>query len=138
MREPLSVLREIKRLLEPRGCALLRMPYADSYAWRTYRTNWVQLDAPRHLFLHTERSMRHLSEAAGLRVADIRFDSTEFQFLGSEQYIKGIPLVDPRSFLENPKSDLFTATEIGSFAQKAVELNLQGAGDQACFFLDRQ
>jgi 2-polyprenyl-3-methyl-5-hydroxy-6-metoxy-1,4-benzoquinol methylase len=137
MRDPLSALVEIRRLLNPDGCALLRMPYADSYAWRKYRTHWVQLDAPRHLILHTGKSMRILSEAAGLRLSDITFDSTEFQFLGSEQYLQDIPLIDPRSFLENPGNSLFTSTEIGSFSKKAVELNLQGEGDQACFFLNR-
>lgn len=138
MPDPLAALREIRRLLKANGCALLRMPYADCYAWRKYGTSWVQLDPPRHLFLHTDRSMNILAREAGLQVREITFDSTEFQFLGSEQYLRDIPLRDPRSFSENPKNSPFTRSEIAGFSRKALELNLKGEGDQACFYMSRR
>jgi hypothetical protein len=33
-----------------------------AFAWEKYGVNWVQLDAPRHLFLYTERSFRLLAK----------------------------------------------------------------------------
>ncbi len=135
MPDPLSSLKEIRRLLKPDGCALLRMPYADCYAWRKYGIHWVQLDPPRHLFVHTRRSMSILGGEAGLNLDDITFDSTDFQFLGSEQYVRDIPLRDPRSFFENPKKSPFSGKEIRSFSRRAAELNLNGEGDQACFYM---
>ena len=139
MPEPLTALKEIRRLLKPDGCALLRMPYADCHVWRKYGTNWIQLDPPRHLFLQTERSMNILTREAGLKLREITFDSTEFQFLGSEQYVRDIPLRrDPRSFAENPKNSPFSRSEIAGFSRKALELNLKGEGDQACFYMSRR
>jgi 2-polyprenyl-3-methyl-5-hydroxy-6-metoxy-1,4-benzoquinol methylase len=36
-----SVMHSVRRLLSPGGCVLIRIPVAGSYAWRTYRENWV-------------------------------------------------------------------------------------------------
>lgn len=132
---PAETLHKVYRLLRPGRFALIRIPVADSYAWRTYGTNWVQLDAPRHFFLHTQRSMQLLAEAAGFEVTDVVHDSWDFQFWGSEQYIRDIPLHDPRSISENSEQAIFSADEIQQFAAKAAGLNRAGDGDAACFYL---
>src|SRR6185312_6539918 len=79
MAEPLYVLKEIYRLLKRDRVALIRIPVVPSYAWRTYGVNWVQLDAPRHLFLHSVSSMKFLSEKAGFETQEIVYDSSDFQ-----------------------------------------------------------
>jgi hypothetical protein len=114
---------------------VIRVPVADSWAWRAYGTDWVQLDAPRHLFLHTRQSIELLSKRAGLKVVRVFHDSYAFQFWGSEQYRRGIPLRDPRSYGEDPQTDLFTATEIAEFERRSVKLNREAAGDSAGFVL---
>ena len=130
-------MHHIVRLLKPEGVALVRIPVADSWAWRHYGADWVQLDPPRHLFLHTRRSMDLLAAAAGLKVERVVHDSTAFQFWGSEQYRRGIPLQDPRSYARNPRASAFSAGEIRTFEARAAELNACGEGDQACFYLRR-
>jgi SAM-dependent methyltransferase len=137
MPQPQAVLDRIFRLLQPGGTVLVRIPIADSFAWRRYGTNWVQLDAPRHLFLHTKMSMALLASRSGFTITDVRYDSSAFQFWGSEQYLRGIPLRSPRSYAENPGRSMFSQRQIVDFERRARELNEAAEGDQAVFFLRR-
>lgn len=92
MPDPRSTARAIADRLAPGGCCIVRVPTVSSWAWRHYGCNWVQLDAPRHLFLHSQESMRLLFEGAGLRVTAIEYDSTNLQLWGSECYERGYAL----------------------------------------------
>lgn len=133
--DPLGTLRTLSRLLGRGKKVLLRIPIASA-AWKRYGEDWVQLDAPRHFYLHTERSMEVLAKEAGFTVADIRYDSTAFQFWGSEQYRLGIPLNDPRSYSVSPAGSPFTPDRIREFEAEATVWNRKGEGDQACFILE--
>lgn len=131
---PLESLIEISRLLARNKFALIRLPLVN-FAWEKYGTNWVQLDAPRHLFLYTERGFRLLAEKAGFSVEKVIYDSTAFQFYGSEQYLQDIPLNDERTNTNDISKGIFTQEQIDSWERQAKELNAQGKGDQASFFL---
>ena len=135
MAEPLSVLKKIYQLLLPNGYVLIRIPVSSSYAWREYDLNWVQLDAPRHLFLHSIESMQLLAKQAGFQMKDIVFDSSAFQFWGSEQYLHDIPLRADNSYLVNPDKSIFTPVQIENYKRRAKELNDKNDGDSACFYL---
>ncbi len=136
--DPLFVIQELHRLLKPGKTALLRVPVAGSWAWSVYGTDWVQMDPPRHLYLHTARSIGLLAEKAGFRLAETVYDSIDFQFWGSEMYKKGIALTDSRSPWIHPKNDaLFPAEQMQQYREKSLELNRQGKGDQACFYLEK-
>jgi SAM-dependent methyltransferase len=137
MSEPRAALRQVERLLRPGGSALIRVPVADSYAWRTYGANWLQLDPPRHLFVPTQRSIRLLAADAGLQVAKVVFDSHAVQFWGSEQYRMDIPLHDSRSYLTDPSASPFSTRDIARFDARSASLNAAADGDQACFFLKK-
>jgi len=123
-----------KRLSED-GMCLLRMPTVSSYAWEHYGVNWVQLDAPRHLYLHSVESLTRLATKVGFRLQKLLYDSTDFQFWGSEQYVRDIPLRSERSYLENPERSIFSPEETRTFRRRADDLNRQGRGDQAAFYL---
>ncbi|MDW8309867.1 MAG: class I SAM-dependent methyltransferase [Verrucomicrobiales bacterium] len=136
MPEPRASLRALRARLRPGGWVLIRIPVAGSHAWKRYGSNWVQLDAPRHLFLHTPRSLELLAAEAGLRIAEVFYDSRAFQFWGSEQYRRDIPLHDPRSPFRNPEGQtLFSREQMAAWAREAEALNARGEGDQACFYL---
>jgi SAM-dependent methyltransferase len=137
MDNPKAVLLDISRVLTPDGCAVIRIPIAASFAWKYYGINWVQLDAPRHLYLHTVESMKILSMETDLEVVDVNFDSSEFQFCGSEQYALGIPLTDKKSYWFG-KSDIFTRQQIKEYKKRAFQLNESGEGDQACFVFKKR
>tara|TARA_B110000503_G_scaffold79205_1_gene121681 strand:+ start:16777 stop:17739 length:963 start_codon:yes stop_codon:yes gene_type:complete len=114
-------------LLKAQGTLLIRVPLSSSWAWEHYRENWVQLDAPRHLYLHTLKSLEQLASKHGFTLKSVNFDSTKFQFTGSEQYVKDIPLI------EKEDSELFSEQALSNFERKAEILNSDGEGDQACF-----
>jgi SAM-dependent methyltransferase len=135
MPAPADVLRGLRARLNEAGSVLIRMPVADSWAARTYGPDWAQLDAPRHLFIHTRRSMAVLAEQAGMAVTRVFFDSGPFQFWGSELYRKDIPLRDPRSPYEDPRPTLFSRAEMRRFHRRAQRLNREGRGDSAGFVL---
>jgi hypothetical protein len=64
------------------------------------------------------------------------YDSSEFQFLGSEQYLLDIPLSDPRSLNSGTSKSLFSPEQIKAFVAESEQLNKQEKGDQAAFVLE--
>jgi SAM-dependent methyltransferase len=138
MPDPQEILRSVHRVLADDGLCVIRIPVSDSYAWEHYGVDWVQLDAPRHLFIHSVDSMKALADQTGLEVVKVVWDSDEFQFWGSEQYLRDIPLRDDASYLNNPSKSIFSAHEIEGFRSKAKELNALGRGDQAAFFIAKR
>jgi 2-polyprenyl-3-methyl-5-hydroxy-6-metoxy-1,4-benzoquinol methylase len=134
----LQALIKVYKLLSEGGVCLIRVPIKTDYIWNYYGINWVQIDAPRHFFLHTLNSFELLVKKSGLSIKDIVFDSTEFQFCGSEQYIKNIPLAAENSYSKNLDKSIFTKKEIEEFKKRAKELNMKKQGDQAAFFLTKK
>lgn len=134
MPDQLAVLRKLRSLLTTGGTLLLRIPVVG-YAWREYGADWVQLDAPRHFYLHSIKSVEILARGAGLEVVRVDYDSNAFQFWGSEQYRKDIALYDPRSYEVSMEQSLFTRDDIAAFSRRSRDLNARGDGDQACICL---
>ncbi len=126
--EQKKTMLSVARLLSPGGTCLIRVPTVSSSAWEEYKDRWVQLDAPRHLFLHSRASMERLATSAGLRVDQVVYDSTRFQFEGSELYRRDIPL---REMAEHPISPLQRLR----YSARARRLNARQQGDQAAFYL---
>jgi SAM-dependent methyltransferase len=122
-------------LLDRDGVLIIGIPWAESWAWEHYGVDWVQLDAPRHFFLHTSRSFKRLADDAGLYVQDVEHNSTAFQFWGSEQYRRDIPLHAPESWVVNPRRSPFRREQIRQFEERAQLLNREQRGDQVTVFL---
>lgn len=135
LENPLTVLQQARRLLSEAGQILIRIPLNDSEAARHYREHWVQLDAPRHIMLHTRKSMDLIARKSGLEIARVTYDSTDLQFWGSEQYLQDIPLFDSRSYGQSPDNSIFSKDKIKEFIAKSKHLNEREAGDQAAFVL---
>lgn len=137
MENPQQVIQHSNSLLNNNKFLLIRIPVADSYAFNHYRQNWSSLDAPRHIFLHTKKSIKILAENSGFEIKMINYDSRSWQLWGSEQYKKDIPLMDERSFYVNPSKSMFKKDEIEAFEEKTKELNNNNEGDQAEFYLQK-
>lgn len=137
MDNPFETLRSTYRLLSRNGMCLIRLPIINSFAWQKYRQNWVQLDAPRHFILHSIKSMEILCDKTNFVLNKIAYDSTEFQFWGSEQYLKDIPLTSDKSYGHDEKDTIFTKEDIEQFKKKAQQLNQMNYGDQAAFYLKK-
>jgi SAM-dependent methyltransferase len=139
--DPGESLSAARRLVAEDGWCLVRVPVADSWAYRTYGADWVQLDAPRHRFLFTHEAVSLLAMRAGFVVQSKFCDSNPFQLWGSEQYQRDIPLhpVDDDDARQRDRSgrrvDLFPDEVMRSLKQRSAALNAAGEGDQACFVL---
>lgn len=133
--DQLETVVKMSKILSENGVCLIRIPIKTEYVWNRYDVSWVQIDAPRHFFIHTIKSFTYLAKKAGLLIKDIIFDSTEFLFWGSEQYKRGIPLRAEDSYSVNPKKSIFTSKQIREFRKMAKELNMNKQGDQAAFYL---
>ena len=130
MADPASVVRHLSRLLNPGGVVVIRIPVGDCHAWHKYREFWVGLDAPRHFFLHTGRSIEILLNETDLKTDDIVFDSGPLQFIRSEKYLRGLTMSAP--------DDMFTKEEMERFGEEAKKLNQNKQGDMACFYIKKK
>jgi len=135
MPDPEAVLRQVRTVAADDHIAMIALPLSSSYAWEKYGINWVQLDAPRHFYLHTPKSMEIVADRCGYRVEKVVYNSTAFQFWGSELYLQDIPLEGPRSFGESAAKSKFSSDKIAAFEKQATDLNSSSRGDQASFYL---
>jgi SAM-dependent methyltransferase len=125
MPQQLEMLRSARKRLAPGGTCMVCIPVVG-WAWRQYGVNWCNFDAPRHLVIHTLKSLAMLAEAAGFRVDDVVYDSNEFQILTSELYANGRPQSDLKLV------DRETRNKARAFSR---ELNSKMDGDMAQFYL---
>lgn len=135
--DPQATLSAAAKLLAPDGACLVRLPLVSSAAWERYGVNWVQLDAPRHFFLHSIESLRRVAGSARMEIAKIVHDSGSLQFFGSELYLRDIPLQPVVPSEVAARAAAFTPSELEVFERQAQTLNAEGRGDQAAFYLKR-
>lgn len=129
MPDPFSVLSKLGELLKEGGAILVRIPIIDSYSWRKYGTNWVQMDAPRHIYIHTVNSFIYLCKKCGFDVKEVIYDSTEYQFVYSEKYVRGLTY--------DSTENIFSKSDVKNFRKFAHQLNQVHDGDQATFYLKK-
>lgn len=125
--DPRATLQSVRRLLAPGGRMLLRMPVMGQDAWRRYGTDWAQLDPPRHLVIYSVPAVRLLAESERFVIDHLSFDSTEFQFWGSELVAAKKP--------HAPGPEGFSEADRRRWALTAERLNRAGDGDQAVIVL---
>lgn len=116
---------EFKRLLNPGGKVLIRIPFIG-HAWELYGVNWYQIDAPRHMTIHSIKSFKFLCYKHNLRVEFISHDSNDYQFKFSEQYRLNLTLFENANFPNNLYKN---------WRKKAIMLNSENNGDQVSIML---
>ena len=137
MDHPGDTLASVAGLLAPTGRIVLRIPVASSFGWRHYGVNWVNLDAPRHFYLHTDKSIQMLAQQAGLQVSESIQEADEGVFIGSEAYARDIPMNDPRFPNSSALKRLINRRHTLTCRAKAKELNRRGESDMVCFLLSK-
>ncbi len=128
---PLETLQYVKKLLTPGGRCQIRIPVFPNAAWSTFGVNWYQIDAPRHIFLHSKESMAYLCERSGLKIEDITYDSDVSQFLISYLYMEGLCLNKIQELLDTVFC--LNGNGLAAFEKAVKESNEKGYGDHAVF-----
>ncbi|MFH6767361.1 class I SAM-dependent methyltransferase [Gaetbulibacter aquiaggeris] len=132
--EPHSSLKNIYKLLESNGALILRSPISSCYAFKKYKKNWYQIDAPRHILIPSFSGLKQMCEKLGFRLQNYFFDSDAKQFLISANYKRGIPMISQNTNILKtrfyPKGMYFTI-----FSRI---LNLKDKGDQATFIFQKK
>ncbi len=135
MADQIGMLRHMRRVLKDDGVCLIRVPVASSEVWRRYRENWVELDPPRHLVVHTQRSFEAAAKVAGLRLERAEYDDSAFGYWGSELYLSDIPLTDPDTRKARSPFANFERKQIEEFELAAQAANARQVGGRAAFYL---
>jgi SAM-dependent methyltransferase len=130
---PRDTLDAVVRLLRPGGTCLIRTPLVDSDLWLTYGLDWVELDAPRHLFVFSRVALVGLAEAAGLELVSEVDDSSFWEFVASEQYRRDIAMYDPDSWFSAPERSPVSASDIEAYRARASEINANHTAGRAGF-----
>ena len=128
--DPRATLRSCRRLLAHDGKVVVRMPIMGKFAWREYGTNWVAIEPPRHLVVYTTDGFERLARSEGFRVEKLFYDSTEYQFWGSETVVAArphSPSTGPRRY--------FTDEQLAAWRKRAHALNAAQDGDQGGYVL---
>lgn len=138
MFNPLSALQKAYSLLNKNKYLLVRIPVMGNYGWQHYKIYWCGIDAPRHIFIPSEKGMRMLAETAGFEIEKVEYDSNNYVIWCSEQYLKGIPLHDEKSWSVNRDKSLFTKEKIKEFQEKIMAENKNKNGDTAAYYLKKK
>lgn len=125
----------IAEILKPGGYCIISVPTIESYAWHKYKTYWYQLDAPRHFYLHTLRSIKLIAENAGMTIQSVHYNSTFNQFFNSEMNRNGIAFLK----IEKAKGWGKIAWKIKRYKYNKLSrlLNKRSLGDQFSIILKK-
>lgn len=134
MTDPYEALQSAKRLLKLGGVLRMSIPTYPNIAFEMFGPHWYQLDAPRHIFLHSMKSLSYLSEKAGLPIVKIEYDSNDSQFVRSFFYERGVPFWEQTSELVYK---YFQKEDILHMADTAAAVNAKGYGDHVKVWLQK-
>lgn len=125
MTDPLEVLKSARRLLKDDGILEMTIPTYPNIAFEQFGPHWYQLDAPRHIFLHSKESLAYLAEKSGMAISDIHYNSNNSQFIRSYFYEHGI------TFYEQDKLTLrcFEPEQVGRMDRASAAANGREYGD---------
>jgi SAM-dependent methyltransferase len=75
LHDPLDALRKASYILAPGGMVYIGVQNFDCFCRRILGPRWFPLEVPRHMNQFTPRVMAKFAQAAGLRLAKIRFEA---------------------------------------------------------------
>jgi SAM-dependent methyltransferase len=131
-----QTLKKAAELLNENGVIMIRIP-VNNQAFKDFGEYWYQIDAPRHFFLHSIKSLNILVKKLNLKNHGHYFDSTFMQFVGSIEYQNGLRYNSSSAYRKGNKKSLFSQKKIEEYKERAASYNRQGLGDQGVFFFKK-
>jgi 2-polyprenyl-3-methyl-5-hydroxy-6-metoxy-1,4-benzoquinol methylase len=119
---PNMLFGSVKRLLKADGQFILRIPIFPNYIWEKYKTYWIQLDPPRHLFIFSVEAIELLCNKIGLEIISVSYDSEPWSLASTEYCLSG------KSHIEF-ENNISISDEQNALCFKA---NQDKVGDQVC------
>lgn len=129
--DPLEVLKSARRLLKEEGVLYMTIPTYPNIAFERYGPHWYQLDAPRHLFLHSKESLEWLAKNSGMFVFDRKYNSNAAQFIRSYFYQHEIPYYEQEKLL----GQYFSGEEFQQLERESAAYNEKEYGDHMEVYL---
>lgn len=83
---PDETLLKMATLLNDDGYLIVGVPNFNSFNARFFKNEWMHLDAPRHLCIHTPSTIKNMLEKNGFSVKKIIYDRNISGLFGSLQY----------------------------------------------------
>lgn len=138
MPNQVDILKRLYEVLNANGKLLIRIPVMSAPLFKKYGTNLVNLDAPRHFFIHSVKSIKTLLTETGFTVYETIFDGVLFDIIASEQYKNDISIYDGRSYFVNRKKSIFTNSQIRQFKKEIKELNAKQQSSSIALFIEKK
>lgn len=82
LRDPAAALREINRIIKADGLLAIAVPNIDSFQARLFREKWFHLDAPRHFFQFSPKTLGLFLKNAGFAVQAVNHCSWQHNYVG--------------------------------------------------------
>ena len=125
-----EVLIQLNQLLTDDGRLLIRIPVFSKPLFEKYGVKLFSLDPPRHLFVHSPKSIKYIVEKHGFEILESYHDANVINIIASEQYKHDIEYGNKeKSYAVSPKISIFSAQELKTFKQQIKDLNAQGESD---------
>jgi SAM-dependent methyltransferase len=123
LHDPAAALQKCRRSLRPDGLLWIATPNLDSLGHRSFRSDWLHLDPPRHLILFDRQALERLLVQSGFGpLTWFSGRSAEFSFANSAALAR-----DVRPFTE---SELPTRLRLRARAADALALVRRQVGEE--------
>jgi len=132
---PVEALARTKDFLAPGGVVVIETPNVESWPMRIFGQYCTQFDAPRHLSLFSQATLKRCAERAGLDVVETRtFSPTTMEYTESLRYLAqalGLRKYPAPSFSATGGTEEEVARSSRSSFQKPL-MRLLHAGERLC------
>lgn len=91
---PQEVMHNANRLLKDGGQLWIKIPIFPNFLFDMFGTYWYQLDAPRHIFIPSVKTLKLLAENNGFEILRIEYKTTNGCMVRSFLYQHGITYRD--------------------------------------------
>lgn len=135
--DPLAAMADAARLVAPGGNLLIRTPVMGSEMWDRFGTDWVELDAPRHLFLFTRDALVDLARRSGFELLEVVPDAGWWDIIASEQYGRDLGMFEPSSWFVDAETSWFDRAALKEIKRQGHEMNERGTAGRAAFWFRR-